>query len=988
MNTSDDNSYPIESPVEYVPYTEATTPLVEGSVEAGRPVSLSLRLAWKNHEAGQLAAAEALYKSILAADPDHIDALRSLGVLAHSNRDFDEAIKLLRRVLSLDPSNAQAHVNLADVFKAKGEPELAAESYREAIAHNPQFESAYNRLGGMLLNRHKFEAAAEVYEDLLKFKLENPDAYHNLALANAGQGELDKGIELYERAIALEPDHLGSHINLANALVTKGELQKAVESCHRAISINDEFHPAYITLGNAQLALGNTDEAIEAYRHSIKLQPRVMLGYSNLASALSTVGRFDEAIEFLTRAIELAPTHFSTYDVLLFLQHYNEHCTPQQNMAFARRYGDAVMAGVTPFLHGVTDPACALRRPLRIGFVSGDLKAHPVGYFLENVLANLDPKRVELVAYSLTHSEDAITERIKPYFSDWKSLLDLTPKQSAQIIHDDHIDILLDMSGHTAKSGLPLFAWKPAPIQANWIGYFATTGVPTMDYIMGDIHTLPVGEEDHFGEKPWRLPDGYLCFKPPAEDVSPSMPPMMAGKPATFGCFNKLSKMTDTVVALWARILKAVPDSRLMLKNHELSMEANRQRTLRRFAVHGIGEDQILLEGPTARVDYFEKYNQIDVALDPFPYNGGTTTVEALWMGVPVIAKHGDRFVAHMSEGILHHLGHPEWIAADEDDYVAKAVSLVNDPVRLAEVRLALREELLASPLCDAPRFAKKLEDEFAKMWQLHCEQALSDPSSKIDAKLEAAIELQRAERFDESEHLYREILQVQPNHPGANQNLGVLAIQKGKLEASLPYFKTSLEASPKQEELWAIYIEALVAAGKHEAAREALQLGRHYGVPLHGITIPAAVTHDPESQQREVLAAEFEATLVALRNGGSIETERALAEQMTQVLPERGFGWKALADTFIRQGRFTDAWQPLSTAAELLPDDRDIRRALGQVVALQQTKHLAQSVLKQGDFAAVKELVMQLHAAGWVDAEVDALALACCVGVDVAEAQ
>jgi predicted O-linked N-acetylglucosamine transferase (SPINDLY family) len=285
------------------------------------------------------------------------------------------------------------------------------------------------------------------------------------------------------------------------------------------------------------------------------------------------------------------------------------------------------------------------------------------------------------------------------------------------MIHDDGIDVLVDLAGHTNWSGLPVFAHRPAPVQASWLGFFATTGCPAIDYFIGDPHTLPADEAHHFVEQPWHLPDSYLCFTPPAYDVAVGPLPMATNGGVTFGCFGKLTKISDDVIALWSRLLHALPDARLMLKAHELGASDLNRATLERFARHGIGAQQLILEGGSPRAEYFNAYNRIDIALSPFPYPGGTTTAEALWMGVPVIGMKGGRFVTHICESLLHAAGMGDWIAADEDAYLAKAIAFARDRDALAALRATLRERTLASPLCDAARFARNLEDAFHGMW-------------------------------------------------------------------------------------------------------------------------------------------------------------------------------------------------------------------------------------------------------------------------------
>ena len=329
---------------------------------------------------------------------------------------------------------------------------------------------------------------------------------------------------------------------------------------------------------------------------------------------------------------------------------------------------------------------------------------------------------MELIAYPSHFRTDALTERIKACCYGWHSAVGLSDENLARRISDDGIDILIDLSGHTAHSRLPMFAWKPAPVQASWLGYFATTGVAAMDYLIADPWTVQKAEEASFTEKIWRLPDSYLCFTPPDVDVQVVPLPALTNGHVTFGCFNHLSKMNDAVVALWARVLQAVPGSRLFLKAKQLGEATVRQSVVERFATHGVDAGRLILEGAAPRAELLASYRRVDIALDPLPYPGGTTSVEALWMGVPVLTLAGERFLSHIGESILRNVGMPEWIAADADGYVARAVSYAGDLPYLATLRNGLRRQVLGSPLFDAPRFAHHFEAALRGMWRVWCD--------------------------------------------------------------------------------------------------------------------------------------------------------------------------------------------------------------------------------------------------------------------------
>ena len=350
--------------------------------------------------------------------------------------------------------------------------------------------------------------------------------------------------------------------------------------------------------------------------------------------------------------------------------------------------------------------------------VSADFHSHPVGFFLEALIAQLDHTRVELFAYPISTTADELTARIKPGFRSWRPLTGLSDQAAAQLIHADHLHVLIDLSGHTAHNRLPIFAWKPAPVQISWIGLPATTGMPQMDYVVGDPYAIPASDEAHFSERVWRLPDTYLCFTPPALPIDVGALPARSSGFVTFASFNNLTKMNTRTLAVWARVLKEVAGSRLHLKSKQLRSRTAFARTLASFAAAGIEGERLILEADVPlRMDHLATYRRVDIALDPFPYPGVTTSVEALWMGVPVVTLRGNRFLSRTAQSIACNVGLSDWIGVDEDDYIETAVRHAADLDTLAELRSSLREQLTQSPLIDAQRFARQLEHALWQMW-------------------------------------------------------------------------------------------------------------------------------------------------------------------------------------------------------------------------------------------------------------------------------
>jgi predicted O-linked N-acetylglucosamine transferase (SPINDLY family) len=342
------------------------------------------------------------------------------------------------------------------------------------------------------------------------------------------------------------------------------------------------------------------------------------------------------------------------------------------------------------------------------------------------MFATHSAENFEVYCYASHRVSDAVTERLRKYVPHWRNVAGMTDSELAERIRKDGIDILIDLSGHTALNRLPVFAWKPAPVQVTWLGYFATTGVRAIDYLIADPLTLPPTEEAYFTENIWRLPETRLCFSDPGIDITPGVLPAQQCGTVTFCCFNDLGKINDGVIALWARVLASVAGSRLLVKAKQLQSAAMRDSLARRFRAAGVPENRLIIEGPSTRADYLAAYRRVDMALDPFPYPGGTTTVEALWMGVPVLTLNGTSFLSRQGVGLLTNAGLEDWIAANQDDYVMRAAAHAQDLGRLASLRSGLRQRVLRSPIFDAPRFAANLETALRDMWRRHCGQGAS----------------------------------------------------------------------------------------------------------------------------------------------------------------------------------------------------------------------------------------------------------------------
>jgi len=727
-------------------YRQAVT-LKPDYPEAHNNLGNALREA-RQPQASMLSCAQAI-----ELRPGYAEAYNNLGNALQDLKELDAAAASYAKAVALKPDYAQAYNNLGNVQRAQGRVDEAISSYRQAVSLMPQLRVAHHGLGLALREQGSLtEALASLQRGLGDG---DANAHNSLGCALRDAGKLDDAIRQFEAAVSLDPKLAIAHCNLGGALKQRKAYEAAIASCQRALALDPKLAEAYRTLGNAYHELEKFEAAELSYRYALELTPddaavqddlttvlvklekleearvssdkAMSFGtptarmHVNLGDILRAQGDVDASAHAYRKAIEVEPHRMEAYNRLLFSLAGSPRFSPDTFREEAVRFCELMAAHAKPVQHEA--PASRETRPLRVGFVSGDLRLHPIGIFLESVLGHIDPARVELIAYPTCEPqmEDEITARLKPMFSVWRPLRDPDTEVAVRKIRGDNIDILVDLSGHTAFTGIPVFVWKPAPVQATWIGFFATTGCKEIDYVLGDRYVLPESEAAHFVEKPWRLPDSYLCFTPPKPEVKIGPLPMLKNGSVTFGCFGKHIKVNDNVIAVWSRLLHRVPGSRLFLKSPGTNVKDIWRNAVECFASHGIGADRLILEAGSPRAEYLDAYNRVDITLSPFPYPGGTTTAEALWMGTPVLCMKGDRFVTHICESLLHTAGMEDWIAGNEEDYIERAVAFAADRGRLQSLRTDLRAHVLASPLCDAPRFARNLEDAFHGMWDAYC---------------------------------------------------------------------------------------------------------------------------------------------------------------------------------------------------------------------------------------------------------------------------
>ena len=564
----------------------------------------------------------------------------------------------------------------------------------------------------------QFQQAESLYNQILQEDPGHADALHLLGVIARQRGEYDLAVELITRAIGKNSSVFIYHNNLGNAFKDLGRLDSAVECYEEALRIRPDYAVAHLNLGLVLRACGKLNDAIDQYAKALRLKPDFAEAFNNLGNAFKDQGKLVEAMECFNKALELKPEFAHVHSNLLLSLNYCHTIDPGQlflhHKQWYEQHAALLATTILPHLNSRLQD-----RRLRIGYVSPDFRMHSVAYFIEPVLTLHDRTAFEIFCYSDLVRPDSVTHRLKNLEVHWRDIFGMSDEQAATLIRDDQIDILIDLAGHTSGNRMLLFARKPSPIQITYIGYPSSTGLPTVDYRITDSWADPSAQTEQFyTEELVRLPQGFLCYKPP--EYAPEIRKRSVSKAdnITFGSFNHQAKITPIVVNLWSEILTSLPNAKLLLKSRSLSDNGTQNFLLDMFLKNGVFPERIKFVGYIpSPVEHLELYNSIDIGLDTFPYNGTTTTCEAMWMGTPVIVMSGHNHISRVGVSLLTNIGLTELIAESSEAYLEKAVKLAGDLKRLQKLQAGLRDMMSRSPLTDDHRFIQALEDVYRKMW-------------------------------------------------------------------------------------------------------------------------------------------------------------------------------------------------------------------------------------------------------------------------------
>jgi predicted O-linked N-acetylglucosamine transferase (SPINDLY family) len=691
------------------------------------PVDEALRLGLEHHEAGRLAEAQSRYQAALSINPDHPLGLNLLGVLTRQLGDDAGAEPMLRRAAALDPNEAQFACDLAGLLHAGGRTSEALAEYQRAVALDPAFPEAQFGFALTLGESGRFAEAIDAGKRLRELAPDDPTArqllsaiHHNYALALEQRNQLDEAAQYYRKAIAIQPDRAESHYCLGNVLRTVGSFADAIAEYSAAVALRPTFAEAHANLGGLLARQAQPDEAREHLETAIKLNPNLATAHPNLGGVYKDVALIPQAVESYRKALQLDPTLMMAHSGLIYAMHFDARYEPdtiyQESLNWARQHAERFYPPRNVTYANDRD----VTRRIRIGYVSAHFYHHVIGMFLEPLLANHDRGQFEVICYSGVVAPDAATTRFQSYADQWHDVRALDDDALAARIRGDGIDILVDLSGHIEENRLLVFARKPAPIQVTYLGYPDTTGLATIDYRFTDAYHDPPGATERWhSEKLARIADSAWCFQPFGDIPNVSEPPLRRAGHLTFGSLNIVAKVQDSVIETWARVMREVPDSRLRMLVGNSAQVKDRVESL--FAGFGIDPARLTLMRRLPRNEYLRVMDEIDLGLDPFPFNGHTTSMDLLYQGIPFITLAGQTHVQRAGVSLLMNMGLGDLIANDVDEYVHIAVGLARDAERLGSIRAALRARMQNSVLMDAPRFARNVEGLYRQMWETWC---------------------------------------------------------------------------------------------------------------------------------------------------------------------------------------------------------------------------------------------------------------------------
>lgn len=962
----------------------------------------------EHHRLGRLDEAQAAYLTILGERPQHADANHNLAVILLAAGNHAGALAHFKAALESQPNNWQYWISYVDALIQADQNWLAAtvlEDARRAGIAADVIDELLGRLMSKvsavtatvaavpksdspsaedvvtlseLLKVQRFEELQRISGGLAQRFPQGPFGWKMLGLALLAQGKNQEAVIPLLKVVEICPAdgdnlntlglayikqcrlveaefsfRLANHFvpqqsqalsNLGMALQMRGRLDQAAVCLRQCLAQDERSPAAHLNLSVVLDKLGRPEEAEASVRRALQIKPDFVLALVNLGYQLKDQCRIEEAEACIRQALALDPKAAEAHSNLLYILNYHPDRSPEEIFSAYQEYNRQL--GLPFRAHWKAHAnSRETRRRLKVGYVCPVFGIHSTRHFLEPLLAHHDHGRVEVVAYSESISEhDGTTWRYRSYFDQWVATSGMSDDALAARIRADGIDVLVDIAGHTFGNRLGVFARKPAPVSLHWLDFGYTTGLTAIDYYLTDYATVPPGSEALFSEEPWRLPVPALAYRP-APDMGPVGPlPALQRGGITFGTLTRAIRINHRTVRVWVEILGRVPGSRLVINSSDFKGAAAQEAMAQKFSAYGIARHRLDFGFSSPPWDVLR---EIDIGLDCFPHNSGTTLFEMLYMGVPYVTLAGRPSVGRLGSAILEGIGHPEWIAWSEQEYVEKVVALAKDSVGLAHVRASLRAEMQASAVMDEAGFARHVEEAYVKMFERW---RRSEPESACSSEFEpvgGGNPQEPALLNDVAQTMYRAISSAQSLHPEANRRETVVFVEPRPTSTSLPYFREALAREPENWHFWRNCYVALLDAKEFAAATDMLEQKQRIGLPISTMTslIEELVDGRYEfevSNSRKATGSEGDkkgfkrkkqksgatarvdqiSQIKVLFNNNRFSEVADLSRAILKDFPSDSFCWKALGASLIKLGRFVEALLPLRKAVDLSPGD------------------------------------------------------------------
>jgi protein O-GlcNAc transferase len=703
----------------------------------------ALQIAIRHHQEGRIGDAEEIYRAILEIDPHHADATYRMGLLALDLECTREGLGLMRRAIALDPHNEGYHQSYIEKLINTKEDDLlpsnetavthptsdemviieklfSSEKFQETqqlaktlIQNYPYSGVAYNVLGVTYRHTGDSKKSMRLLQIAAKFLPSDAAIHYNLGVAFQDVHNYPNAIACFQKALQLNPKFVHAYNNLGTIYLDLCEYEKAINVLKKLLAIKPSYYKGLCNLGLAYKHQGDLHRAIDQYKKALKFSPDSADIHNNLGNALIDRGEFDLAIGSYEKAVALNPNFDEAYGNILFALNYHPDMDATEIFNYYQYYDKKRWNSYRQIQYDYPNSRISARK-LKIGYVSPDFKMHPVRLFLEPLLSHHDKSQFEIYAYAQMHSEDIVTDRYRQYVDFWRTTIGMSDDEMSAHIQQDGIDILVDIAGHTAGNRLGVFARKPAPVSVSWLGFGYTTGLSAIDYYLSDNVSVPEGSETLFSETPWKIETPSYVYRPADGMGEVNELPALTNGYITFGTLSRSIRVNHRTIKAWAEVLQKIPSSRLIIDSKNYTDPKTVAILTKQFQKFGIAKSRLRIGYHTPPWDLLR---EIDIGLDCFPHNSGTTLFEMLYMGIPYVTLADRVSVGRIGSAILEGMNHQEWIACSEEEYVEKLITLASDPIKLASIRKNLRKKMQNSPLMDEPGFARKVERAYREMF-------------------------------------------------------------------------------------------------------------------------------------------------------------------------------------------------------------------------------------------------------------------------------